>query len=400
VSSGPPAPGIASDAEAIYLDYNATTPVLPEVLEAMLPFFAAAFGNPSSGHVHGRRARDAVESAREEVALSIGCAPDEIVFCSGGTEANNLALFGLASARPSPGRIVTSVVEHPATRRPCERLGESGWKVHALGVDRRGRIDLDEAAAALASERGASATIVTVMHANNEVGTLQPIARLSEIAHRHGAVVHTDAAQSLGKIDVDVRALGVDLLSIAGHKLYAPKGVGALYVRRGTKLLPHSLGASHERGLRPGTENVASIVGLGRACAIARRDLAEVSRRLRRLRERLLDRLRAGAPCVAVNGPKEPSSPDALPNTLSVRFPGARGSRVLARAPEIAASTGSACHDGNERASSVLLAMGLSNEEALATVRLSLGRGTTEDDVDRAAASLIRAYKEALVCPQ
>lgn len=371
----------------IYLDHNATTPLLPEVVEAMLPYLRDHFGNPSSGHALGRRAREAVEAARARVAALLGAAPDEIVFTSGGTEANNLAIRGATAARPDRRHLVTSLIEHPATAEPCRALEAEGWTVAWLPIDASGRVRPDDLETALRDDTA----LMTVMHANNETGVLQPIAEIARRARARGALVHTDAAQSVGKVPVRVDDLGVDLLSLAGHKLYAPKGVGALYVRRGVAIEPVLRGAAHERGLRPGTENVASIVGLGVACDVARATLGEEMTRLRALRDRLWRRLREAIPGVALNG-----HPDArLPNTLSVRFPGVRGSQLLARAPQIAASTGSACHDGGESASPAITALGIDPAAALGTVRLSLGRPTTERDVELAAAALIAAWKAA-----
>jgi cysteine desulfurase len=280
---------------------------------------------------------------------------------------------------------VTSVVEHPAVAAPCTWLERNGWRLTRVGVNGQGQVSAADLAARLDDE----SLLVTVMHANNETGVVQPIASIAAAARARGAVVHTDAAQSLGKIGVDVDALRVDLLSVAGHKLYAPKGVGALYVRRGTPLAPFALGAGHERGLRPGTENVASIVGLGVAAERARRDLEAEGVRLAGLRLQLWDRLRAAVPGLALNG--HPA--DRLPNTLSVRFPRASGNAVLAHAPLVAASTGSACHDGRDTAPAVVPAMGVPEEEAAGTVRLSLGRGTTAVDVERAAAALAEGWR-------
>jgi cysteine desulfurase len=371
--------------DPIYLDHNATTPLLPEVVDAMLPFLREHFGNPSSSHIYGVRARSAVERARGQVAAAIGCDADEIVFTSGGTEANNLAIRGVVEA-VEHARVVTTLIEHPATARPCAWLEEHGRGVTRIGVDPDGRARLDEARAAIDRRT----TLVTVMHSNNETGVLQPVAELARLSHAAGARVHTDAAQSVGKVPVRVRELDVDLLSIAGHKLYAPKGVGALYVRRGTKLAPLVLGAGHERGLRPGTENVASIVGLGVACEAVTRDLEVAGARMRALRDLLWERLASGVPGLALNGHPELR----LPNTLNVRFPGASGTAVLEGAPEVAASTGSACHEGGETASAVILAMGVRPEDALGSVRLTLGRGTTEEDVLRAAEALVRSWKQ------
>jgi len=375
-----------SDTEnPIYLDHNATTPVHPAVVEAMLPYLRAHFGNPSSGHVYGQRAKRAVEGAREQVASLLSCHPDEVFFTSGGTEANNLAIRGVLEQSPARRRhIVTSVVEHPATARPCEHLERQGVEVTRLPVDGSGRVAVDEARPFV---RGDTA-LVTIMLAQNETGTLMPVAELAALAHERGARIHTDAAQAVGKIATRVDELGVDLLSIAGHKLYAPKGVGALFVRRGTPIAPVLLGAGHERGLRPGTENVPFIVGLGAACALAAADLVAEAERQRLLRDALWDALRAEVAGVVLLG--HPT--ERLPNTLYVSFPGVRGSAILAAAPEIAASTGSACHEGGETASAVLTAMGIDTPTALGAVRLSLGRSTTEAQVIAAATALARAY--------
>ena len=369
----------------IYLDHNATTPLLPDVVDAMLPYLREHFGNPSSGHAFGRRARDGVARAREQVAALLGCSPDEIVFTSGGTEANNLAIRGTTDARPDRRHVVTSVVEHPATANPCHWLERHGWRVSWIGVDADGRVKVEEVERAL----GADTALVTIIHANNETGVLQPLADAARAAHRHGAIVHTDAAQSLGKIPVDVKALDVDLLSVAGHKLYAPKGVGALFVRRGTPLAPFALGAGHERGIRPGTENVASIVGFGVASDIARRDLSAWTARVRELRDLLLTLLRERIPGLVLNGHVS----ERLPNTLNARFPGVSGTALLEATPEIAASTGSACHDGHESPSTVVLAMGVPAAEAAGSVRLTLGRGTTREDITRAADALSKAWR-------
>ena len=377
-----------SQGDPIYLDHNATTPLLPEVVDAMLPYLREHFGNPSSGHVYGLRARAGVTRARAQVAALLGCEADEVVFTSGGTEANNLALRGAVDVAGARRGVVTTTIEHPATTRPCAWLEEHGSHVTRLSVDAEGRARLDEARAAIGEE----VALVTVMHSNNETGVLQPVAELAALAHAAGALVHTDAAQSVGKLPVNVRELGVDLLSVAGHKLYAPKGVGALFVRRATRLAPLTHGAGHERGLRPGTENVASIAGLGAACEAAARDLDTESARTRALRDELWQRLAEAIPGLGLNGHRTLR----LPNTLSVRFPRAAGSAVLEGAREVAASTGSACHEGHETASSVLLAMGLSPAEALGSVRLTLGRGTTADDVARAAATLSRSWRDVV----
>lgn len=378
------------DLDPIYLDHNATTPLLPEVVDAMLPFLREHFGNPSSSHVFGQRAKQAVGRARQQVAALLGCDPDEVLFTSGGTEANNLAIRGVAQAVDRRRGIVTSVIEHPATARPCGWLEARGHRVTRLGVDADGRVRLDEARRAI----GSDTALVTVMHSNNETGVLQPIRQLADLARQAGALLHTDAAQSLGKVRVDVGELDVDLLSVAGHKLYAPKGVGALYIRRGTPLQPLVLGAGHERGLRPGTENVASIVGLGAACEAVERDLDLASERMRVLRDELWSQLAAGVPGLKLNG--HPAL--RLPNTLNVRFPTLSGEAILAGAAEVAASTGSACHEGHEQASAVILAMGVDPVDALGSVRLTLGRSTTREEVARAARALIAAVLAAKSC--
>lgn len=374
-----------SDFDPIYLDHNATTPVLPEVVDAMLPFLREHYGNPSSGHVYGVRAAAAVERARAQVCALLDCALDELIFTSGGTEANNMAIRGVnAGARR---QVVTSVIEHPATLRPCALLEKQGYTIEHIAVTADGIVRLESAREHI----GANTALVTVMHSNNETGVLQPIQELSRFAHDVGAVMHVDAAQSVGKVPVRVRELDVDLLSIAGHKLYAPKGVGALYVRRATSLTAFSVGAGHERGLRPGTENVASIVGLGLACEIVNRDLESVAARMRVYRDKLWDKLAASIPGLALNGDAE----QRLPNTLNIRFPGVSGNAVLAGAPEVAASTGSACHNGHDSASAIIVAMGVPPEQARGSVRLTLGRGTTDADIERAADALVHAWNQS-----
>ena len=366
------------DDAPIYLDHNATTPLCPEARAAMVAAMDG-WGNPSSTHVFGRRARALIEAARADVAALIGAEPDEIVFTSGGTEANNLAIHGVAQRRH--GAVVISAIEHPATAAPAAALRERGRDARVLGVDRRGRVELDPGALA-------GAAIVSVMHANNETGVIQPIAELAEAAGAAGAIVHTDAAQSVGKVPVDVGALGVDLLSIAGHKLYGPKGVGALYVRRGVELVPFVRGAGHERGLRPGTENVVGIAGLGAACRVVGGDLIAEGERVAALRDELVARVSAEVPGLAVNGDGAPR----LPNTASLRFPGVSGASLLADLPELAASAGSACHEGVESPSAVITAMGVEAREALGTVRLSLGRGTKPDEIHAAVELLASAW--------
>lgn len=372
----------------VYLDNNASTPVLPEAVDAMLPYLREHFGNPSSNHVFGRTMHDAVERAREQAARLIECEPGEVYFTSGGTEANNLAIRGVAAANPARRHIVTSLIEHPATAGPCTWLEQQGYRVSRVQVDSAGRVLPERVRECLDQETA----LVTIMHANSETGTLQPIAEIAGLAHSAGALVHTDAAQSCGKIRVSTRHEKVDLLSIAGHKLYAPQGVGVLFVRAGTPIKPLIIGAGHEHGLRPGTENVASIVGLGQACEVARRSLVEEGERLGRLRDRLWGLLREAIPGIALNGyPAE-----RLPNTLNVRFPSVAGNTLLAACPAIAASTGSACHESGDSASEVILAMGIPESEAIGSVRLSLGRFNTREEIDLAATELIKAWKKLM----
>lgn len=371
--------------DPIYLDHNATTPLLPEALDAMLPYLRGRFGNPSSQHAYGQVARKAVERAREQIAALIGASADEIVLTSGGTESNNLAVRGAAEAHPERAHLVTCNVEHPAVGAVCSWLAAHGRRVTRVPVQPSGRVRAEDVVAALDDD----ALLVTLMHANNETGVIQPIGEIGRAAREKGALVHSDAAQSAGKVRVNVDELSVDLLTLAAHKLYGPKGVGALYVRKGTRLSPFALGAGHERGLRPGTENVASIVGFGAACEAAARDAEWVEELLGMLRDRLWEKLRARVPGLALNGDAE----GRLPNTLNVRFPGVTGPALLAAAPEVAASTGAACHDGGDVASAVLLAMGIPNEEAMGSVRLTVGRHTTDAEVDRAAEALAGAWR-------
>lgn len=373
--------------EVIYLDHNATTPLLPGVIDAMLPYLREEYGNPSSDHASGRRARAAVDTAREQLADLIGCHPDEIVFTSGGTEANNLAIRGTTQALTTSGRtVVSSVVEHPATVAPLHRLETQGWTIDRLPVTREGSIDPSILPAAMTPD----VALVTLMLAQNETGALLPIAEAGEAAHAAAALMHTDAAQAIGKIPVHVDELNVDLLSIAGHKLNAPKGVGALYIRRGTPMSPVLLGASQERGIRPGTENVAGIVALGAAAEAGADDLQVRAGQYRVLRDELWNQLSASIPGLTRHTPTH-----ALPNTLSVSFPDVRGADVLAHAPGIAASTGSACHSGTEHPSAVLSAMGIGHVEAMGTVRLSLGHGNTAPEIQRAAQILTRGFRQA-----
>lgn len=374
--------------DLIYLDSNATTPVDQRVAEAMQPYLSGCYGNPSSSHQLGREARQALGHARSQVASCLGCDPDEIVFTSGGSEANNTAIRGVVAARGG-GHLVTSAVEHPAVLEVVLALECEGLIASTIvGVDRWGRVDPDEVVRSLRPDTA----LVTVMLANNEVGTLQPIAELAAACRERGVLLHTDAAQAVGKVPVDVRRLGVDLLTVAGHKLYAPKGVGALYVRRGVAIEPLIRGAGHELGRRAGTESVLLAAGLGAACAIVHDELDAERPRLRSLRDRLEARLRDGLPGLVVHGHRE----QRLPNTLSAALPGVHAHRLLGRLGDrVAASPGSACHADKVQVSHVLAAMGVGPATALSTIRLSVGRFTTEAEVDRAA-ELILAEAAAM----
>jgi cysteine desulfurase len=369
-----------------YLDFNASTPIAPEAVEAMRPFLTDHYGNPSNPHWAGAPAKAAVERARGQVAALLGAQADEIVFTSGGTEANNHALQGAFFANRDRGdHVVTSAVEHPAVLKPLEFLQRLGASVTVVGVDRQGRVDPEEVRRAITPRT----ILVSVMHANNEVGTVQPVAEFAAIAHQAGALMHTDAAQSVGKIPARVDDLGVDLLSVAGHKLYAPKGVGALYVRRATRLEPFMHGAGHESGRRAGTENVLLDVALGAACQVAERWIGMPA--VRALRDRFEAELQSffGAR-LTVNG----AGAERLPNTSSVNFVGRVGAEVLATLPGVAASTGSACHAGSVELSAVLSAMGVPPREGMGAVRFSLGRTTTWSELEAVLAHLRR-----LPCP-
>jgi cysteine desulfurase len=370
----------------VYLDYNATTPVEPEVLDAMLPYFSGEFGNAASIHTPGQRARAAVETAREQVAVLIGARPQEIVFTSGGTESDNHAVFGVlgaaflpvSSARNADSfpHIITTAIEHEAVLNVCQALEKSGVRVTYLATDREGQIDLD----ALQRDIRPETVLITIMHANNELGTVQPLEEIGRIAKDRDIYFHTDAVQSAGKVPIEVTKLGADLLSLSAHKFYGPKGIGALYIRSGTRLRQLLYGGHHQRGFRPGTENVAGIVGLGKAAEIARASLAADARRVSSLRDKLEQGLLARVPHARVNGSAAPRTP----NTTNLVFPGIEGEALLIALDlkGLACSTGAACSSGAVEPSHVLTAIGLPPEEARASLRFSLGRGTTEQEID------------------
>jgi len=371
----------------IYLDYNATTPHDPEVIAAMRPFLETEFGNPSSSHSYGVSARKAVETARRQVAALLGCLPREVVFTSGGTESINFAITGIAHALGSKGNhIVTSRIEHPAVLEVCRHLERRGFETTYLPVDEHGIVTVADIEAGIRSET----ILITVMHANNEVGSIQPINEIAQIARGRGIAIHVDAAQSMGKIPVNVRDLGIDLLSIAGHKLYAPKGIGALYVRQGVVIERFVHGAGQEMGKRAGTENVLGIVGLGKACDIIRRSFSAGAEHMQQMRDLLFDELKKEITPIRVNG-----HPDLrLPNTLSISFKNLEANRILAEIePEVAASAGAACHSGTVELSHVLQAMNVPIEWAKGTLRFSTGRMTTPAEIHRAVKVIIDSIR-------
>ncbi len=362
----------------IYLDYNATTPHAPEVIAAMRPFLEEHFGNPSSSHGYAVYTKNAVEHARSQVASLLGCQSEEIVFTSGGTESNNAAIRGIAFARRNKGNhIITTQIEHPAVLEVCNYLEHHGFTVTYLSVDTWGTVSVSDVENAITPHT----ILITIMHANNEVGTIQPIEQISKLARAHDIAIHTDAAQSVSKIPTDVNVLGVDLLSIAGHKLYAPKGIGALYIRQGVHLEKLMYGAGQEHERRPGTENVLEIVGLGQACEIAQRNGETHRLHMQKMKERLLQGLTEKLPEIQRNGHPE----QCLPNTLSLSFSGVDANRLLAEVEDdVAASAGAACHSGGVEISSVLKAMHVPEKWARGTVRFSVGRMTTEREIEQA----------------
>jgi len=358
----------------VYLDNNASTPIDPEVIKEMEPYINEYYGNPSSGHWLGKKGKSAIESARKQVADLIGAQSSEIIFTSGGSESNNHALKGIASAyREKGNHIITSVIEHPAIINPCKYLEKEGYNITYVGVDEYGRVNLDEIKNAITDKT----ILISIMHANNETGTIQPIAEIGKIAREKNVYFHTDAAQSAGKISIDVNELNVDLLSIAGHKFYVPKGVGALYIREGIKLELLIHGANHEMGKRAGTENVSGIVALGKASQIAHENMNEYNKEILRLRDLLHEKLKSIAN-VRLNG--HPT--ERLPNTINLSFKGVDSTEMLSKLKDIALSTGSACHDNVKEPSTVLTAMKVPDELAMGAVRFSLGKFNTEKEIN------------------
>jgi cysteine desulfurase len=374
--------------QPVYLDYNATTPLLPSVIDTMHRAMLEGFGNPSSAHSYGVAAKLMIDTARQQVAQLIGAKSDEIIFTGNATEANNLAILGVAKRAGQSGKnhLITSAIEHPSVMNPCAHLQREGWELTVLPVDQYGRVDPATLKAAIKS----NTALVTIMHANNEIGTLQPLAEIAEVTKSAAVPLHVDAAQSIGKVPVDVDAIGADFLTIAGHKFYAPKGIGALYIRGNSCLSPLMQGADHERGIRPGTENVIHIAGIGEAARQAIEN-PQIGEQLRVLKDLLFSRLRREIPGLILNGHPDQS----LPNTLHVSFPMASGKALLTRANNaVAASTGSACHSHGTGVSGVMAAIGATAERAAGSIRLSVGRMTSEDDIAFAADALIAAWSD------
>ncbi|HEY9854316.1 MAG TPA: cysteine desulfurase family protein [Stenomitos sp.] len=371
--------------DPVYLDYNASAPLDPDVLEAMRPYLLTAFGNSRSSHVYGQRIKQAIAHARDQVAHMLGCEPAELIFTSGGSEANNLALKGLAWAYPDKRHLVVSSIEHYSVAYAADFLATQDRAVTVVGVDRMGRVDPAQVASVLRPDT----LVVSVQHANNEIGTVQDVPAIARRAHAAGTLLHCDAAQSIGKLSVRVPDLEVDLLTLAGHKFGGPQGIGALYRRHGVDLVPLVHGAGHEDGLRSGTHSAALIVGLGKACELVTERLEADSRRMRAMHDRLYAKLKAGIPDLVLNG--DPAH--RLPHTLNVSFPGIFGGDLLERTPDVAATTGAACHSGVNEPSLTMRAVGAPREVGLGAVRLSLGRRTTESEIDRAAEALLAAYR-------
>ena len=379
--------------QPIYLDYNATTPVDPQVQDVMLPFLDTHYGNPSSTHSYGQKVSRAIDQARKQTASLIQASTPEIIFTSGGSESNNHALQGIllpalrawhAGETDEPPHVITTTIEHPAIHEPCEFLRQMGVRLTILPVDPVGIVDPESVRDAIV--RTPNTRLVSVMHANNEVGSIEPISQISGICHEYKVLIHTDAAQTIGKIPVRVKDLDVDLLTVAGHKVYAPKGIGVLYVKQGVRLSPLIHGAGHESGRRAGTENVPYIVALGKACELAEEYLATQPQKAPQLRDRLWTRLQESlGEDLTLNGDLK----HCLPNTLNVNFAGIAGQQLLEETPQIAASTGSACHAGKVTLSPVLEAMGVTSEKGRGAVRLSVGRFSDEEQIDLAAKRLI-----------
>jgi cysteine desulfurase len=371
----------------IYLDHNATTPIDPGAAAAMKNIMDEEFGNPSSGYFLGARAKEKVEQAREEIAGLLHAGAEEIVFTSGGSESNNMVLKGIIDLRrPGDFHIVTSAVEHPAILNPALFLLELGVHVTILPVDRYGRIDLDDLRKAIQPHTA----LISIMLANNETGTLQPVREITRIAREYGLPVHTDAAQAVGKLPVDVEGLGVDFLSVAGHKLYGPKGVGALFMKQGKDLMPLIHGGGQEKGKRSGTENTILAVGLGAACRVAGNRIEEDEAHMKGLRDRFQSLLFEGVDGLVLNG----HPVERLPNTLNVSVPGMEGAKILEGLPRVIASTGAACHDRTVKLSHVLSAMGVVPEIGMGALRFSVGRSNSPDQIEEAAEMIIRRVKE------
>ncbi len=369
----------------VYLDNNATTPVDPEVIKLMTKCLKEYYGNPSSGHKKGLAARKVIDNAREHVAHLIGAKPDEIIFTSGGTEANNMAIMGTAM-RYKSGHIISSCIEHPSVLHPLQFLESHNFRVTYLPVDRHGIVSPDD----IKNHITKKTRLITIMHSNNETGAIQPISEIGKIAREKGITFHCDTAQSVGKVPVLVKRLKTDLLTIVSHKFYGPKGIGALYKREGIEMTPIMFGASHEMGLRPGTENLPSIAGLGKACELAKKEMKQRVSSLKAVTLYLYKELRSQIPGIKLNG----HLTKRLPNTLNLSFPGIQGSLLLDRLKnDIEASTGSACHAGTHTPSSVLKAMGLSDAEALSAVRLSLGKNTSEQQIKKAVKAIVKTYR-------
>lgn len=370
----------------IYLDYNATTPIDPSVVEAMLPFLQTHFGNPSSSHSLGRAAKEAIEDARAKVSALLGCDRSEIIFTGGGTEASNMAIKGIMLPSGEPGgHMITTAIEHPATLAPASFVEKMGCEVSIVGCNEDGVVDPQSIAEAIRP----NTRLLSIMHANNEIGTIQNVREIAQICHEHSVVVHTDASQSVGKIPAFVDQLDVDLMTVAGHKLYAPKGIGVLYVREGLDIEPLLHGAGHESGMRAGTENTPYIVGLGQAAFLAASLLDESAAMSESLRDRFLTSVTKDVPRAVVHGRRV----ERLPNTASIAFPNVSGADMLARVPEVCASLGAACHSSGEHTSGTLSAMEVPQELMRGTIRFSFGRSTTAEDADRAAMLMVEAWE-------